>query len=211
MENWQRASCVRTGESWYMADDGRGVAERELSLWWLRVCRGLLSPPSRPFFLPCWTWAQGGRRPGSGSRFSMNLDGRRRNKWIVTPTSWSLERCKDLSSFSCTEQVFALFFPVLLLKLKGANTFVALWHDRWGCQGLKGCSWCLEDMSCSWWSVFQTSLHVVSCHLCWWGFSLPLGLRITHPSCLEVAYKGILFFSHARVLLSLCMDFLGLP
>ena len=27
-------NCVRTGESWYLADDGRGGVERELRLRW---------------------------------------------------------------------------------------------------------------------------------------------------------------------------------
>ena len=39
-------SCVRTDEIPYLADDGRGGVKRELRLWWLRVCRGVLRPPS---------------------------------------------------------------------------------------------------------------------------------------------------------------------
>ena len=52
-------SCVRTGESWYLTDNGRGDVGRKLRLWWLRVCRGVLRPLSiHP--ASCWTRAQSG-------------------------------------------------------------------------------------------------------------------------------------------------------
>ena len=51
-------SYGKTDKVWYVADDGRGGMERELRLWWLRACRGVLRPLSvHP--ASCWTWAQG--------------------------------------------------------------------------------------------------------------------------------------------------------
>ena len=46
------------------------------------------------------------------------------------------------SSFSCTEAVFYVVFTSCSFEVEDANTFVALWHNRGGCQGLEGCSWC---------------------------------------------------------------------
>ena len=40
------------------------------------------------------------------------------------------------------------------------------------------------------------------------GFGLPVGPRGTQA---KAAYRVHLFFSHARILVRLCMDFLGLP
>ena len=59
-----------------------------------------------------------------------------------------------------------------------------------------------------WCSVSQTSSRVVSIATCVGGDSVCLGPRITRPAyklltITQVAYKDILFFSHARVLLSL--------
>lgn len=42
--------------------------------------------------------------------------------------------------------------------------------------------------------------------LCWFGLSLPMSPRITH---VKAAYTDNLFFSHASVLIRLCMGFLG--
>ena len=129
-EEWRigrERSCVRTGKSWYMADDGRGGVERELSLWWLRVYRGLLSPPSvHPS--SCWTWAHGGEEyPCPVSRFSVSLDGRRREQ--VDCDSHQLvsgEMQGSLLPFPAQKQVFMLFFPVLLLRrCKHICSFVA--------------------------------------------------------------------------------------
>ena len=52
-------NCVRTGESWYLADHGSGGAERELRLWWFKVCKCVLRPPSI-HSASWWTWVQGG-------------------------------------------------------------------------------------------------------------------------------------------------------
>ena len=122
------------------------------------------------------------------------------------------------SSFSCTEAGFCVVFTSCSFEVEGANTCVAVWHDRWGCRGLEGRAWCLaEKVPAHVLFRFSNVLTCcVRCHLCWWGFGLPLGPRITRPAyklltITEVAYKDILFFSHARVPLSRCLDFLGLP
>lgn len=128
-EEWRigrEISCVRTGKSWYMADDGTGGMERELRLQWLRVCRGLLRQLSvRPS--SCWTQAQGREDyPHPVSRFSVNLDGRRREQ--VDCDSHQLvsgEMQGSLLPFPAQKQVFMLFLPVILLKLK-VQTHVSL-------------------------------------------------------------------------------------
>ena len=51
-------NCVRTGESWYLADDGRGGMERELRLQWLKACKRVLRPLSVHPASWC-TWAEG--------------------------------------------------------------------------------------------------------------------------------------------------------
>ena len=75
------------------------------------------------------------------------------NKWIVTPTSWSLERCRDLFFLFLHRNRFLCCFSQFFFW-EGANTFVASWHDRWGCQGLEGCLWCLAE---------KVPAHVVVC------------------------------------------------
>ena len=128
-EEWRigrEISCVRTGASWYMADDGTGGVERELRLRWLRVCRGVLRPPSvRPS--SCWTRAQGGEEyPCPVSRFLVSLDGRRREQ--VDCDSHQLvsgEMQGSLLPFPAQKQVFVLFLPVVLLKLQ-VQTHVSL-------------------------------------------------------------------------------------
>lgn len=72
--------------------------------------------------------------------------------WLPPAGLWRDARIS--SSFSCTEAGFYVVFPSSSFEVEGANTFVALWHDRWGCQGLKGCSWCLEE---------KVPAHVVVC------------------------------------------------
>ena len=50
-------NCVRTGESWYLADDGGG--ERELRLRWLKTGKRVLRPLS-VHSASWWTQALGG-------------------------------------------------------------------------------------------------------------------------------------------------------
>ena len=136
-------SCGRRDKSCYMTDNGRGDVERELRLWWLRACRGVLRPPSiHP--APCWTRARGqGGVAAPHVRFSVSLDERRRKQEDLI--SWLLvfeRNARVLLCFSCTEAGFHYqFLPIVLWKRKIAITFVALWCDRWDCQGLEGCLW----------------------------------------------------------------------
>ena len=105
-------SYVRTGESWYLADYGRGGVERELGLRWLRVYRGVLRPPSvHP--VSCWTWAWSGEEepcPALGCQWvCMRGEG---NKWMASPTSWSLREMQGSRclSFPAQKQVFMFSF-----------------------------------------------------------------------------------------------------
>ena len=105
-------SCVRTGESWYLADYGGGGVERELGLQWLRVCRGVLRPlSSHP--VSCWTQAQVGEEepcPALGSQWACMRGGG--NKWMASPTSWSLREMQGswCLSFLVQKQVFMFSF-----------------------------------------------------------------------------------------------------
>ena len=183
-------NCVRTGESWYMADDGRGGVERELRLRWLRVCRGVLRPPAvHPS--SCWTQAWGGQEyPCPVSRFSGSLDERSGEQ--VDCDSHQLvsgEMQGSLLPFPAQKQFFMLFLPVVLLKLKMQTHLQLCGTIEEDVKDLKD----VHDVSRE-----KVPAHVlfcfsnvltccVNCHLCWWGFGLSRSQN--YASCLQVAYN----------------------